>query len=76
MILMNLEKEEMLKELKIQKEVKRAQKQMLNPFFESGVLIEKMKKMCGKLDDECTLLFKQRLNVIQRKFLVSNITNS
>jgi hypothetical protein len=48
---------------------------MLNPFFDSDKLISKVKKMCGKLDDECTLMFKEKLNIIQRKFLVNNITN-
>jgi hypothetical protein len=48
---------------------------MLNPVFDSDLMLSKVKKMCGKLDDECTLMFKDKLNVIQRKFLVGEISN-
>ena len=41
-----------------------AQDQRLSPFFESDELISKFKKMRLQLNDECTIMFKEKLNLV------------
>jgi len=43
---------------------------LLRPRFNLDELVSMFNRMSKVLEDECTLFFKQRLNVMQRRYMV------
>jgi len=59
-----------LRTVSLKRELQDLQFSLLRPRFSSKEVVNMFSRISKVLEDECTLFFKERLNVMQRRYMV------